>query len=102
MKTNGEYADYGFLKQEMFQAWADYFVKFLDSYKNEGVEFWGITTGNEPHTAVPGMKINSVAWNASDMVLWSKQLFYVLLNCFRENGFWIIWDLRFGILIIQL
>lgn len=69
MKTNGEYAGFGFLKQEMYQTWADYFVKFLDRYKDQGIEFWGVTTGNEPHTVImPGNKINIVGWNASEMV----------------------------------
>lgn len=51
MKTNGEYAG-GFLKEDLYQVWANYFVKFLDAYKEEGVTFWGITTGNEPTTAI--------------------------------------------------
>jgi glucosylceramidase len=71
MKTNGEYAGYGFLLEEMYQAWADYFVKFLDSYQSEGIEFWGITTGNEPSLAMaPLDQINTVGWNSTQMAKW--------------------------------
>ncbi|KAJ3647974.1 hypothetical protein Zmor_019815 [Zophobas morio] len=71
MKTNGEYAGFGYLKEEAYQTWADYFVKFLDGYQDEDIHFWGITTGNEPHTIlVPGNKINTVGWNATELGKW--------------------------------
>ncbi|XP_074595153.1 putative glucosylceramidase 4 [Brevipalpus obovatus] len=31
-----------------WQLYAKYMIKFLDAYKKEGVEFWAISTGNEP------------------------------------------------------
>ncbi|RZC36652.1 glucosylceramidase-like, partial [Asbolus verrucosus] len=71
MKTNGEYAGYGFLIETMYQSWANYFVKFLDSYLDEGIQFWGITTGNEPSLAfVIGDQINTVGWKSEDMGKW--------------------------------
>ena len=39
MKTNNAVNGRGFLKTELYQVWADYFVKFLDSYKQ-------VITGN--------------------------------------------------------
>ena len=33
---------------EVYASWALYFAKFFESYRNEGVEFWGVTTQNEP------------------------------------------------------
>ena len=30
------------------QSWANYFVKFIKSYENEGIPVWGITIQNEP------------------------------------------------------
>ena len=30
------------------KTWAEYFVKFLDAYKMNGINFWGITVENEP------------------------------------------------------
>jgi glucosylceramidase len=31
-----------------YQTWANYFVKFLDAYKQHGIELWGLTMQNEP------------------------------------------------------
>ncbi|CAG2104823.1 unnamed protein product [Medioppia subpectinata] len=31
-----------------YHTWANYFVKFLDAYKQHGVEMWGLTMQNEP------------------------------------------------------
>jgi hypothetical protein len=80
MKTNGQYAGFGFLHENMYQAWAEYYVKFLDSYQEQGIEFWGLTTGNEPSLGiVPFTKINSVGWSPTMMVLQSAPL-RMLLN----------------------
>ena len=70
MKTNREYNGmWGFLRYEMYQSWADYFVKFFDKYSEQGIQFWGWVTGNEPSLAmVPFTKINSVAWTPAMLV----------------------------------
>ena len=39
----------GKLKPEYEETYADYIVRYLDAYKSEGVEIWGITPVNEPH-----------------------------------------------------
>jgi len=39
----------GRLKPEYEETYADYLMKYLDSYRAEGVEIWGITPVNEPH-----------------------------------------------------
>jgi glucosylceramidase len=39
----------GELKKEYVPAYADYIVKYLEAYKAEGVDIWGITPVNEPH-----------------------------------------------------
>lgn len=82
MKTNNEYYGNGFLKEDMYQAWADYFVKFLDTYKEHGLEFWGITTGNEPNTASLPVKINSVGWTTETMVTISNPFYH---RCFQNT-----------------
>jgi len=48
MKDNGDMLHGGHLKPEYDQAWADYFVKFIRAYENEGVPVWGVTIQNEP------------------------------------------------------
>lgn len=47
MKTNGEMKHGGKLKPEYNQTWADYFVKYLQAYKNIGIPMWGLTVQNE-------------------------------------------------------
>ena len=39
----------GKLKPEYEELFADYIMKYLDAYKSEGVEIWGVTPVNEPH-----------------------------------------------------
>lgn len=48
MKTNGEMNNGGKLKSEYFENWADFYVKFIEEYKKEGIDIWGITVQNEP------------------------------------------------------
>jgi glucosylceramidase len=38
----------GMLKPEYYQAWANYYVRFIKTYQKEGVPIWGITIQNEP------------------------------------------------------
>jgi len=39
----------GSLKQEHLPTYADYIIKYLDAYRAEGVNIWGLTPVNEPH-----------------------------------------------------
>jgi glucosylceramidase len=48
MKTNNHMLQGGKLKPEYRQTWADFFVKFIDAYQNEGIPIWGLTVQNEP------------------------------------------------------
>ncbi len=48
MKTTGNMLQGGKLKTEHYQTWANYFVKFINAYKQEGVPIWGVTIQNEP------------------------------------------------------
>lgn len=34
---------------QVYQAWALYFSKFFSAYHDEGIDFWGVTTQNEPN-----------------------------------------------------
>jgi glucosylceramidase len=51
MKTNGEMLHGGKLKPEDRQAWAGYFVKYLNAYAAQGIPIWGLTVQNEPMAA---------------------------------------------------
>lgn len=48
MKTNGEMNNGGKLKQEYYQTWAAYFVKFIEAYREAGVPIAFLTVQNEP------------------------------------------------------
>lgn len=48
MKTTGTMLKGGKLKPEFFQAWANYYPKFIKAYEKEGIPIWGISVQNEP------------------------------------------------------
>lgn len=48
MKDNNNMLKGGKLLSQYMQTWADYFVKFIDEYKKQGIDFWGVTVQNEP------------------------------------------------------
>ncbi|XP_021944901.2 lysosomal acid glucosylceramidase isoform X2 [Folsomia candida] len=71
MKTNNDIKGRGVLKTEYYQLWADYFVRFLRDYQKEGINIWGVTTGNEPlNGLIPGWPFNCMGWKSSDMKKW--------------------------------
>ena len=39
----------GSLKKDYEETYADYLIRYLNAYRSEGVEIWGITPVNEPH-----------------------------------------------------
>ena len=48
MKTNNSMLQGGKLKPAFRQSWADYFVRFIKAYEQEGIPIWGLTVQNEP------------------------------------------------------
>jgi glucosylceramidase len=48
MKSNNDMLHGGKLLPKYRQTWADYFVKFVQEYKKEGLSIWGLTVQNEP------------------------------------------------------
>ncbi len=48
MKTNGQMNQGGKLKEEYFELWSDFYGKFIEAYKKEGIEISEITVQNEP------------------------------------------------------
>ncbi len=47
MKTNDNMLYGGKLKPEYYQTWADYFVRYVKAYQQEGIPIWGLTVQNE-------------------------------------------------------
>jgi glucosylceramidase len=48
MKTNKNMLRGGKLLPEFRQAWANYYVKFIEAYEAEDIPVWGLTIQNEP------------------------------------------------------
>jgi glucosylceramidase len=48
MKTNGKMDRGGKIKPEYRDAWARYFLRYIEEYEKEGLSIWGITVQNEP------------------------------------------------------
>ncbi len=48
MKTTNEMNNGGKLKEEYYEIWANYFVKFINAYKEAGVDISYISVQNEP------------------------------------------------------
>ena len=48
MKTNKNMLQGGKLLPEFRQTWADYYVRFIKAYEEEGIPVWGLTIQNEP------------------------------------------------------
>lgn len=51
MKTNRSLVQGGELLPSYYQAWANYFVKFIQAYEKRGIPVWGCTVQNEPLAA---------------------------------------------------
>jgi glucosylceramidase len=47
MKDNNDWRG-GKLLPEYRETWARYFIKYMEAYKKEGIDIWGITVENEP------------------------------------------------------
>ncbi|WP_462250320.1 glycoside hydrolase family 30 protein [Ekhidna sp.] len=48
MKDNKEWVG-GKLLPEYYDVWSLFFSKYLDAYKEQGIDIWGLTVENEPH-----------------------------------------------------
>ncbi|MBC8083220.1 MAG: glycosyl hydrolase, partial [Hymenobacter sp.] len=48
MKDNQSMLQGGKLLPEFRQVWADYYVKFIKAYEQQGIPIWGLTVQNEP------------------------------------------------------
>ncbi|MCX4587613.1 ricin-type beta-trefoil lectin domain protein [Streptomyces sp. NBC_01481] len=68
MKDSGE-LNGGWLKSEFYGAYADYFVKYLNAYRDQGIPVDYVTAQNEP-TCCAGYP--SMSWNASGLAYFTK------------------------------
>ena len=89
MKTNNNYFGNGTLigppGGKYYQAWADYYLKFLQNYKANGINFWGLTAQNEPTDG----EIYKFGFNAMGFTPETQSQFIVdnLGPTLEKNGF---------------
>ncbi|WP_427919808.1 ricin-type beta-trefoil lectin domain protein [Streptomyces sp. cg40] len=76
MKDSGS-LNGGWLKAEDYGTYADYFVKYLQAYKDQGVPVSYVTVQNEP-TCCSGYP--SMSWNASGLAYFTKSELLPKLN----------------------
>ncbi|XP_046999707.1 lysosomal acid glucosylceramidase-like isoform X2 [Schistocerca americana] len=87
MKTNNDFVGFSLLKDEYFQEWADYHIKFLDAYKNMGLEFWAVSTGNEPSNGIiPINRFNSLGWTPKKQRKWIAENFGPALRASQHSS----------------
>ncbi|ATB42593.1 glycosyl hydrolase [Cystobacter fuscus] len=51
MKFNNSFTGGGYLRNDLYGMYADYFVKFLQGYKAQGLSIHSVSMQNEPHNA---------------------------------------------------
>ncbi|XP_031839027.2 lysosomal acid glucosylceramidase-like isoform X1 [Nomia melanderi] len=86
MKTNDEINGFGFLDRKYYDVYSNYLVKFLDEYRKNGVNIWGISTGNEPINAfIPFDKLNSLGWTPPTVSEWVGEHFGPILEASDHN-----------------
>lgn len=71
MKTNDKINGFGFLRKEFYDLYAEYILKFLEAYNNNGINVWAVSTGNEPiNSVIPFDKLNTMGWTAKTVAEW--------------------------------
>ncbi|EFX69969.1 hypothetical protein DAPPUDRAFT_328613 [Daphnia pulex] len=65
MKSNGKLYGKGYLLQEYYQVWADYFIRFFEEYKTHNLTFFAVSPQNEPMDGnIPDFPFNCMGWTA--------------------------------------
>ncbi|MGX7826321.1 ricin-type beta-trefoil lectin domain protein [Actinokineospora sp. 24-640] len=87
MKDNGRMDQMGWLKWEYYPMYAQYLVKYVQSYQNAGVRVDYISVQNEPNCCQaanpPAMNYPGMAWNPGGLVEFTKNHVY---PAFRAAG----------------
>lgn len=96
MKTNNNMLQGGKLKPEYQASWANYFVKFIDAYTNEGIPIWGVTVQNEPMATQTWESCIYTAEEERDFV--KNHLGPTIRNSAYPDTKIIIWDHNRGIM----
>lgn len=90
----------GFLKTEYYQTFANYILKFIEEYKKNEVDIWGVSTGNEPFDAyIPFERLNSMGWTPELVGDWiANNLGPTLANSeYNATHIFVLDDQRLGL-----
>lgn len=68
MKSNNDMLHGGKLKPAFYQSWANYYVKFIEAYKKEGIPVWGLSVQNEPMAVQTWESCNYTAEDERDFI----------------------------------
>lgn len=84
MKTNNDWTGFSALRDEFYDAWANYHLKYLELMYDQNIKFWGVSTGNEPLDGVifmEAVRFMSLGWIPENQGKWlSKNLGPILRN----------------------
>ena len=97
MKDNNNMLKGGKLKPGCYQAWADYYVRFMKEYQKEGIHFWGLTVQNEPMAAQTWESCIYTAEDERDFV--KKFLGPTLAKSEFSKANIVIWDHNRGLMV---
>ncbi|XP_050327113.1 lysosomal acid glucosylceramidase-like isoform X1 [Bactrocera neohumeralis] len=73
MKSNNKWTGTSRLKEEYYQTWADYHLRWIELWEKAGLPIWAISTGNEPSNGVIFMffaKFMSLGWTPRKQAVW--------------------------------
>jgi glucosylceramidase len=90
MKSNNDMLHGGSLLPEFYEAWANYYVKFIKAYENEGIPIWGLTVQNEPMAIQTWESCIYTAQDECDFV--KNHLGPVLENAGLKDKKILVWD----------
>jgi len=96
MKSNNSMLHGGKLKPEYYDAWANYYVKFIKAYESEGIPIWGMTVQNEPMASQTWESCNYTAEEECDFV--KNHLGPVLEAAGLKDKKILIWDHNRGMM----
>lgn len=89
MKSNGNMLLGGRLKPEYYQAWADYFVKYIKAYNAHDIEFFALTVQNEPYAT---QTWESCRYTATETAMFVRDYLYPALKAANLDTKILIWD----------
>ncbi|XP_033218105.1 lysosomal acid glucosylceramidase-like [Belonocnema kinseyi] len=72
MKSLQKNAGFGILEPKYYQSYSEYLLKFLKAYKKHDLNFWGISSGNEPTASVSplGNILPNMGWIPNELANW--------------------------------